>query len=64
MIDESRDSMVVLNSTKAHLAKIGVHSPSKVGDNFFCISRDHRINESLYSVGKIPSPSITKFIVF
>ena len=34
MIDESRDPMVVVNSTqlKTHLAKIGGYGPSKGGD--------------------------------
>ena len=42
---------------KSHLAEIGDHFPSLGGDEaFFCISRDHMINESHDSVGEIPSP--------
>ena len=49
---------------KSHLAKIGDHCPSEGGDKeFFLISRDHMINESIDSVREIPSPKITKFIV-
>ena len=49
---------------KSHLAKIGGHCPCEGRDKaFFCISRDHLINESHDSVGEIPSSLITKVIV-
>ena len=42
---------------KSHLAKIGSHCPSEVGDKaFFSILRNHMINESRDLVGEIPSP--------
>ena len=44
-----KDSLLILSwSTqfKSHLAKTGGHCPSKGGDNFFYMSRDHRVNES------------------
>ena len=41
---------------KSHPTKIGGHCPSKGGDKaFFCISRDHIINDLRGSVGEIPS---------
>ena len=59
MVDESRDSMVVVNSIQhinSHSTKIGGHCLSEGGDKaFFLISRDHLINESRDSVGNIPS---------
>ena len=42
---------------KSRLAKIGFHCPSEGGDKaFFCISRNHMINESRDSVSDITSP--------
>ena len=35
MIDESRDSMVVVTQRKSHLAKIGDPCPSEDGDKGF-----------------------------
>ena len=36
-----------LTQVKSHLAKSGGHCPSEDGDKaFFCLSRDHIINES------------------
>ena len=54
MIDESRDSMVAVNSSHILLKLVAI-ALAKV-EIFFGISRVHRINESRDSVGEIPSP--------